>query len=342
MPILEAQELHKSFRLHERHSGRFGLLRSLLRPAVREVNAVSGVSFRVEAGESVAYLGPNGAGKSTTIKMLTGILEPTGGIVTVAGLEPHKHRKQISYRIGCVFGQRSQLLFDLPVSDSFELLRYMYSIPLPVYRARIEEFAGVLQVESLLRRPVRTLSLGQRMRCEMIAALLHEPDILFLDEPTIGLDVVAKERIRVFIERLNRERNVTVLLTTHDLTDIERLCPRLIIIDKGRMLYDGSLATIKERFATRRQIRFAMPDANEAARIAALFAALPEVAAVTDNHQVRLAYDQRATDTADLLRLALQWGNPRDLTMEDENIEALIRRIYEDDIDLRGEAAGIV
>src|SRR5579859_155762 len=228
---IEVRDLRKVFRLAIQPEGGWKLLRSFVRPQLREMVAVDGVSFSIQPGERVGYLGPNGAGKSTTIKMLSGILVPTGGVVEVGGLVPHRSRRQHSHQVGVVFGQRSQLLFDLPVRDSFTLLRHMYQVPLGRYRENLARFAEVLEVGELLDRSVRTLSLGQRMRCEILAALLHDPSVLFLDEPTIGLDVVAKERIRVFIERINREQGVTVLLTTHDLTDIERLCPRLMIID---------------------------------------------------------------------------------------------------------------
>ncbi len=330
MPIIEASHLSKAFRVAERRPGRFGTLRSLVSPAWREISAVRDVSFQIEQGESVAYLGPNGAGKSTTIKMLSGILEPTGGSVLVNGVNPHRSRKRNSYHIGCVFGQRSQLLFDLPAKDSFELLRYMYGLSASRYRSNLEQFAGVLQIEDILHRPVRTLSLGQRMRCEMVAALLHEPDILFLDEPTIGLDVIAKERIRSFIETVNRDNKVTVLLTTHDMSDIERLCSRLMIIDKGTLVYDGGLDAIRRKFGARKHIRMVMPDADSAAAVAAELLRHAELAVTVENVTVKLSYDQRTTDPSELMRYVLTLGSPRDLLMQDEQIEALIRRIYEE------------
>jgi ABC-2 type transport system ATP-binding protein len=332
MPLIEVDQVQKVFETNVRRKGRFGTLVSLVRPEKRTVVAVEEISFSIEKGESVAYLGPNGAGKSTTIKMLTGILEPSGGSIHVAGLVPHRNRKQSSYKIGVVFGQRSQLLFDLPVKDSYDLLRYMYSISWERYHRNMKEFAEVLEVEHLLDRPVRTLSLGQRMRCEILAALLHDPDILFLDEPTIGLDVVAKERIRSFIEQINREKGVTLLLTTHDMNDIERLCPRTMIIDKGKLIYDGSLQYIRDNFATERQIRAAFSD-NRAAEYAALvFGGREGVAVHIEEQTLRITYDQHQTDTSELLKLLLEKANPRDLTMQDESVDVLISRIYREGI----------
>ncbi|MEI7024492.1 ABC transporter ATP-binding protein [Paenibacillus sp. y28] len=334
MALIEVQELQKQFKTNVRREGRFGTLRSLIWPQTRTITAVENISFLIEKGESVAYLGPNGAGKSTTIKMLTGILEPSSGSVRLGGIVPQRNRKAVSYQIGVVFGQRSQLLFDLPVKDSLDLLRYMYGLSAARYRSNLEEFAGILEVESLLNRPVRTLSLGQRMRCEMMAALMHDPDILLLDEPTIGLDVIAKERIRTFIERINREKGVTLLLTTHDMQDIERLCPRVIIIDKGQLIYDGSLQYIRDRFATERQIRIVLADPAAAAYTASQLEQRQEGLLIRLEEQtLQITYDQRKIDTSDLLRLVLDQANPRDLVMKDESIEMLIGRIYRDGID---------
>lgn len=333
MSLIEVNHIRKVFEMNVRRKGKLGALTSLVRPEKREVVGVDDISFTIEKGESVAYLGPNGAGKSTTIKMLTGVLEPSSGEIKVAGVVPSKNRKLNSYQIGVVFGQRSQLLFDLPVKDSFDLLRYMYSISWERYHRNLKEYSDILEVGHLLERPVRTLSLGQRMRCEILAALLHEPDILFLDEPTIGLDVVAKERIRAFIESINREKGVTLLLTTHDMHDIERLCHRTMIIDKGRLIYDGNLQYIRDRFATERQIRAVFSDSDAALAAAAVLDGIKEIAVHTEEQVLRVTYDQHLTDTSELLRLLLQRANPRDLSMQDESIDALISRIYREGID---------
>jgi ABC-2 type transport system ATP-binding protein len=328
--MIEVENISKVFKTSIRKEGRFGTLINLFNPSYREIRAVEDISFRIDKGESVAYLGPNGAGKSTTIKMLTGVLEPSSGQIRVNGMIPQKNRKSYSYQIGVVFGQRSQLLFDLPVLDSFELLRYMYSIPQKTFQKNLHEFASFLEVEPLLHRSVRTLSLGQRMRCEMIAALLHEPDILFLDEPTIGLDMIAKERIRTFIKEINRDRNVTILLTTHDLGDIESLCPRLIIIDKGTLIYNGSLQYIRERYATQRKLQLVMPDAQSAEKTAEYFAHQPGLNLTLEEHVIGMTFDHSKVETLELLRSVMNNANPHDLMVKDENIEELIRRIYQE------------
>ncbi|HEX3805498.1 MAG TPA: ATP-binding cassette domain-containing protein, partial [Gaiellaceae bacterium] len=216
------------------------------------VEAVKGISFRVERGELLGYLGPNGAGKSTTIKMLTGILVPSDGRVRVAGLDPSRRRIELARRIGAMFGQRVQLWWDLPLRDSFDLLRHIYRVPADRHRASLARFRDVLELDPFLDTPVRQLSLGQRIRGELTAAMLHGPELLFLDEPTIGLDVVAKQRVRDFLVEINREDGVTVMLTTHDLGDIERLCSRLLVIDHGSLIWDGGIPELKERYGAER------------------------------------------------------------------------------------------
>lgn len=217
-----------------------------LRSERREVRAVDGISFRVARGEMVGYIGPNGAGKSTTIKMLTGILTPSGGSLRVAGIDPSRERTRLAQRIGVVFGQRTTLWWDLPLRDSYRLVHRMYRIPDARFRANMDRCIELLDLAELLDVPVRQLSLGQRMRGDIAAALLHDPEVLYLDEPTIGLDVVSKAKVRGFLRDLNAERGTTVLLTTHDLTDIEQLCKRVMVIDHGRLMYDGALAGLHE------------------------------------------------------------------------------------------------
>jgi ABC-2 type transport system ATP-binding protein len=236
----------------EQLSKRFVVRRGRLRRERYTVDAVKEISFRVERGELLGYLGPNGAGKSTTIKMLTGILVPSGGRVSVAGLDPSRRRIELARRIGAMFGQRVQLWWDLPLLDSFQLLRHIYRIPPERYRANLERFREVLQLDAFIHTPVRQLSLGQRIRGELTASMLHGPELLFLDEPTIGLDVVAKQRVRDFLVEINREDGVTVMLTTHDLGDIERLCNRLLVIDHGSLIWDGGIPELKERYGGER------------------------------------------------------------------------------------------
>src|SRR6266536_937322 len=250
--MIEARGLNKTFRIARRRPGILGGLRSVLNPEVRVVRAVHDLDLCVERGEMIGFVGPNGAGKSTTIKMLTGILSPTGGYVRVAGLVPIQQRRQLAARIGVVFGQRTQLWWDLPLVDSLRLLRHLYRVPEARYNANFERLREMLDLKEFLDTPVRQLSLGQRMRVDLAAALLHDPELLYLDEPTIGLDVVAKARIREFLLSINAIQGVTVLLTTHDMDDVETLCPRMMIIDHGRKLYDGSVSEIRERFGGER------------------------------------------------------------------------------------------
>jgi ABC-2 type transport system ATP-binding protein len=232
-PIIEAHDLSKTFRVARRRPGALGALRSIVDPELREVSAVRRLDVSIETGEIVGLIGPNGAGKSTTIKMLTGILTPSAGRVRVAGLDPQRQRRELAARIGVVFGQRTQLWWDLPLSDSLRLLRYLYRVPEPRHAANLDRLRAMLELDEFLDTPVRQLSLGQRMRGDLAAMLLHDPDLLYLDEPTIGLDVVAKARIREFLLKLNAERHVTILLTTHDMDDVEALCPRMLIVATG-------------------------------------------------------------------------------------------------------------
>jgi ABC-2 type transport system ATP-binding protein len=253
-PIIKVEQLTKVYRSSQRREGLGGAVLDLFQRQHRDIRAVDGISFGIARGEMVGYIGANGAGKSTTIKMMTGILTPTSGTMSLNGLDPRKNRYAHARQIGVVFGQRTQLWWDLAVIEAFHLLQKIYEIPQPVYRQRLDRFIEVLDIGEQLHQPVRKLSLGQRMKCDLCASLLHNPPLLFLDEPTIGLDVAVKERIRRFIREVNREEQSTVLLTTHDLTDIEELCLRLIIIDAGKILYDGPTAEIKERFGRRRRV----------------------------------------------------------------------------------------
>jgi len=324
MPLIEVDNLQKRFNVPVRREGRFGALRSLLARQYRQVSAVDRVSFEIAAGEMVGYIGPNGAGKSTTIKMLTGILVPSGGRIVVDGRVPHQQRVEHVRRIGVVFGQRPQLWWDLPAIESFELLRHIYRIPLARWRANLDSFVELLDLGPFLETPVRQLSLGQRMRADLAAALLHEPAILFLDEPTIGLDVVAKARVREFLARINRERGVTILLTTHDLVDVEHLCDRMLIIDRGRLLYDGGVAAITERYGGERRL---VVDLAEDV-------AAPEVPGARlerrEGDRLWLSFRREETTAPALIAALTARYAIRDLTLEEPDIEAVVRRIYEE------------
>src|SRR5215470_6842216 len=262
--IIRVEGLNKTFCVSKRRKGLLGGLRSVVDPEVRVVHAVQDLSLNVERGEMIGLVGPNGAGKSTTIKMLTGILVPSSGTMRVAGFDPVQQRRELASRIGVVFGQRSQLWWDLPLIDSLRLLRHLYRVPEARHNANLASLRALLELDEFIDTPVRQLSLGQRMRGDLAAALLHDPEILYLDEPTIGLDVVAKARIREFLLAINAERSVTILLTTHDMDDVEALCPRMLIVDHGRKLYDGAVEAIRERFGGERTL-IALLDAADLA-----------------------------------------------------------------------------
>ncbi|WP_058303365.1 ABC transporter ATP-binding protein [Gorillibacterium timonense] len=246
---IELNDIRKSFTIYERPEGRWGMLRGAFTRSVRKVKALDGIGFTISEGELVGYIGPNGAGKSTTVKVMSGILTPDDGECRIMGKIPWKNRVEHVSQIGVVFGQRSQLWWDVPVADSFDVLKDIYAIPAADYRVRLRELTGALGVDGLLKTPVRQLSLGQRMRCELAAALLHRPRILFLDEPTIGLDAVSKLSLRAFLKEENHQHGVTMVLTTHDMDDIEALCERVMVIGHGRLLYDGNLSGLQDKYA---------------------------------------------------------------------------------------------
>jgi len=322
--IIDVHDLRKTFRVYRRRGS--GLLGVFRREAI-DVQAVAGISFSVDAGEMVGYVGPNGAGKSTTIKMLTGILQPSGGRMRVDGLDPGRDRLELARRIGVVFGQRTQLWWDLPLIDSLDLLRHIYRVPAETYRRRLASFVDLLDLGPFLHTPVRQLSLGQRMRGDLAAALLHEPPILYLDEPTIGLDVVAKARMRDFLTQINRERGVTVLLTTHDMADIGRLCSRLLIIDHGRLIYDGSLEAIKSRFGGERTIVVDLED--EAPPLEVEGTTVMRV----DGPRQWLRFERSATTAAQVISTVVASARVRDVAIDEPEIEDIVRRIYQGELE---------
>jgi ABC-2 type transport system ATP-binding protein len=283
------------------------------------VHAVNGISFRVERGELLGYLGPNGAGKSTTVKMLTGILVPSSGHVSVAGLDPSRRRIELAKRIGAMFGQRIQLWWDLPLADSFELLRHIYRVPADRHRERLARLREVLDLDPFLQTPVRQLSLGQRIRGELAAAMLHGPELLFLDEPTIGLDVVAKQRVREFLVEINREDGVTVLLTTHDLGDIERLCNRLLVIDHGSLIWDGGIPELRERYGGDRTL---VVDLEEPAL------PLDVQGATVERVEGPRQWLRFRGSASELTARVAQSARLVDLQIAEPDIEEIVRRIY--------------
>ena len=324
MALIEVHNLQKRFRVARRKAGPLGAVRALVARDAREVTAVDDISFAVGRGEMVGYVGPNGAGKSTTIKMLTGILVPSAGQVLVDGLVPWKQRTRLARRIGVVFGQRTQLWWDLPLVESLRLLRYIYKVPGERYARNLRRLTELLDLGPFLDKPVRQLSLGQRMRGDLAAALLHDPLILYLDEPTIGLDVVAKERIRAFLLELNRESGVTVLLTTHDMADISRLCERMLIIDHGRLLYDGGVAAITERYGGERRL---VVDLDEDVACASVPGARLER---QEGTRLWLSFRREEISAPELIARVANRYRIRDLMLEEPDIEQVVRRIYQE------------
>lgn len=322
MSHIIVKDLRKTFCISERSPGLLGAVRGLVQRQTKQVEALKGVSFSLERGELVGYIGPNGAGKSTTIKILSGILVPSSGICLINGRTPWKDRIHHVGRIGVVFGQRTQLWWDLPVMESFDLLRDIYRVPPAQYRKTRNEMIDLLGLENLLSTPVRQLSLGQRMRCDFAAAMLHRPDILFLDEPTIGLDAGSKLAVRKFIKALNQTHQVTTILTTHDMDDIEALCDRVVIIGGGEILCDGSLATLRSQVSSRRYLRidlktdefwFEAPGVNLLAQ---------------EGRSVTLAFDPLKISAASLIRQITTQHDIEDLFVENPPIEEIVAELY--------------
>ncbi|HYG57889.1 MAG TPA: ATP-binding cassette domain-containing protein [Symbiobacteriaceae bacterium] len=326
--IIEVKGLRKEFKIAKRKEGAFGAVRSLFSREYNTKVAVNEVTFAIQPGELVGYIGPNGAGKSTTIKMLTGILVPTAGDVRVRGLVPYERRVENARQIGVVFGQRTQLWWDLPTVESFELLQHIYKIPKQRYERNMTRFRELLGMDEFIQTPVRQLSLGQRMRADLAAALLHDPEILYLDEPTIGLDVVAKEKIREFILEINRERQVTVILTTHDMQDIEKICDRMILIDKGTVIYDGPVAQIKERFGKARTLVVDLEPNGFGDRLEVEGAEQVK----REGQRFWLRFNRDEVSASQLIARVSERYAIHDLTVEEPAIEGIISRIYQEGI----------
>ncbi len=334
MSIIEARQLSKSFRQAVKEPGLKGAVKHLFAPRHIEKIAVQPLDLTVEAGETIAYLGPNGAGKSTTIKMLTGILTPSSGTISVNGINPYKKRMENAAQIGAVFGQRTQLWWDIPILESFSLLKDIYQIPEAVYKTNMDQFIELLGMSEFIHLSARKLSLGQRMRADLAASLLHNPPILYLDEPTIGLDVSVKQKIREFIKKINQEQQTTVMLTTHDLGDIEDLCKRLIIIDHGAIIYDGSLKDVKTNFARERIVFFQV-----ASPLPSLFKQLAQVPdiklEIQSELEFSLSFDRFEYTASEIVSRVMKHGEVLDFRMEDANIEQVIKAVYDGNLDLK-------
>ncbi len=326
--MIRVEHLSKEYKIARRKPGLRGAAQNLFHRTYDTKAAVSDVSFSIDQGEMVGYIGANGAGKSTTIKMLCGILTPTAGEVKVAGIVPYKQRQRNARNIGAVFGQRTQLFWDIPARESFNLLKHIYQIPQHRFAENLRTFSDVLELEPLFGRPVRQMSLGEKMRCELAAAFLQDPLVVYLDEPTIGLDVSVKARIRQFIREMNRNRKTTVILTTHDMQDIEEICSRLIMIDAGRLLYDGDLRSVRQRFGNRRTIHFDLATPATDTGMPAQLA--PWVFAEWEGRErVHIQFDARQTSASDVIAAMLQSYAVRDLTITDPSIESIVKDIYE-------------
>lgn len=325
MQVVNVQDLRKTFRSKLKEEGMKGSLKSILHPEYQEVEALQGINLSVEKGEVLAFIGPNGAGKSTTIKILTGILHPSSGQAEVLGLNPWSDRKKLAFKIGTVFGQKSQLWYHLPPLDSFRLLADIYEMEETAYRKRVQYLVEVFEIEALLKTPIRKLSLGQRIRCEIAGALLHSPEIVFLDEPTIGLDVVVKHKIRELIKRQNEEEKTTVFLTSHDAGDIERLCKRAIIINNGMIVLNESVKHLKYNYMQRKVID---------ARLGEMVPVnIPGVCVVKNkDFAIKLEVDTSQTRIEDVIRQLLEQVTVEDITISDPPLEEIISLIYQDQI----------
>jgi ABC-2 type transport system ATP-binding protein len=321
--IISVQNLCKEFKVFHHHRGVLGALQNLVSREYHLVRAVDNISFTISGGELVGYLGPNGAGKSTTLKMLTGILTPTSGDVCVNGRTPWRERRVHVAHIGAVFGQRNSLWWDLPVVESLDLLRHIYHVPAAQFERNLAHFREILGLDEFIYTPVRSLSLGQSMRANLAAALLHDPDVVFLDEPTIGLDVVAKDRIRQFILQMNHERGTTVILTTHDLSDVEKLCERVMMIDHGRLLFDGQLEALVQRFGGERELMvdFAEDYADASVEGAQIVS--------REGRRVTYRFARSALSASELISRLSACYRLNDLSVREPEIEDTVRRIYE-------------
>ncbi len=324
MSYIIVDNISKTFKVAKRNSGLRAALKSFFKRNYIFVNAVKNVSFEIEKGEIVGYIGPNGAGKSTTIKMLSGILLPTAGSIRVNGLDPFKDRKKYVSNIGVVFGQRSQLAWDIPAEDTFDLLRDIYKLDPRKYEKKKEELINLLGIDDIIKKPVRTLSLGERMRCEIAASLLHDPKILFLDEPTIGLDAVSKKIVRDFILKINKEKKVTIILTTHDMMDIDTLAKRIILIGKGQILYDGPLNNLKSKYGSYKIITVNTKDIIHDIRLKGI------ISKKKIESGYNFVIDSNILNLSKFINYVSERYAISDIDIENEPIDNIILKLYQD------------
>ena len=324
MSFIKVEALCKSFKVAKRNSGVKAAIKSFFKREYKIVDAVKDVSFEIEKGEIVGYIGPNGAGKSTTIKMLSGILKPTAGNIIIDGLNPFKDRRKYVSKIGVVFGQRSQLAWDIPAEDTFDLLRDIYKINNNEYQKTKEELVNLLDIKDIIKQPVRSLSLGQRMRCEIAASLLHKPEILFLDEPTIGLDTTSKKIVREFIKKINKQQKVTIILTTHDMFDIDALAKRIILIGRGKILYDGTLNNLKRKYGSYKNITV---NTKENIKITKLNGVLKKEKI---NGGYNFIIDSNILTISKFVNYLSKNYSIEDIDIDNENIDDMILKLYDE------------
>ena len=335
--MVKVHNLTKDFKSPVKYEGLRGAFKSLISNKYEIKRAVDAISFQIGVGEMVGYIGVNGAGKSTTIKMLTGIMAPTSGQCLVDNREPFKNRLLNASIIGVVFGQRTQLWWDLPVSESFGILQKIYDIPLKVYQENLEYFKSILGLDEFYLTPVRNLSLGQKMRADLTASLLHNPKILFLDEPTIGLDILVKDRIRKAIKDINQKNKTTVLLTTHDLDDIEEICKKIIVIDKGKKIFDGPIKYLKEKYGKYREVKFLFKDSNIQVPdlIPLLKADKKDMRQVFQNNELVLKFNKNTVPISSIISKIVNMFDIKDITIEEPQMEDIVKEIYEGKIDFK-------
>ena len=325
---IKVTNLTKEFKAKQKDAGLKGSIRSFFSPKYKHVKAVNNISFTVKKGEIVGFIGPNGAGKSTTIKMMTGILFPDKGNISVLNFNPQEQRKKLAYEIGTVFGQKPQLWYHLPAIDTFNLFSKIYDLDSDTYNKRLARLTRIFQIKSFIKQPVRKLSLGQRMRCELIASLLHQPKVIFLDEPTIGMDIVAKKKIRELIKKLNQDEDVTIVLTSHDLEDVEQICNRLIIINEGRIVYDGSTSELREKYLKYKVVKVILQEKGSSLKLK--LRNIKTIFKGKFKHIIEV--DTTKHSIQKVVQKIMSENNVADITILDPPIEEIISRIYRKEV----------